>query len=86
MLTAAFVFSAIDMFDPDYGYTVIWGIGGVFVVGIGSLALGVVLMALWFVFPGSKPFFRGESLNRETPILVPETEHPPLRSVDGGLA
>jgi amino acid transporter len=86
MLTAAFVFSAIDMFDPDYGYTVIWGIGGVFVVGVGSLALGVVLMVLWFAFPGSKPFFKGESLNRETPILVPETEHPPLRSVDGGLA
>ncbi|WP_411699786.1 APC family permease [Conyzicola sp.] len=86
MLTAAFVFSAIDMFDPDYGYTVIWGIGGVFVVGIGSLALGVVLMALWFLFPDSKPFFRGESLNRETPILAPETEHPPLRSVDGGYA
>ncbi|MET4581281.1 amino acid transporter [Conyzicola nivalis] len=85
-LTAAFVFSAIDMFDPDYGYTVIWGVGGVFVVGIGSLALGVVLMALWFVFPRSKPFFRGESLNRETPILVPESEHAPLRSVDGGLA
>jgi amino acid transporter len=86
MLTAAFVFSAIDMFDPDYGYTVIWGIGGVFVVGVGSLALGVVLMVLWFAFPGSKPFSQGESLNRETPILVPETEHPPLRSVDGGLA
>jgi amino acid transporter len=86
MLTAAFVFSAIDMFDPDYGYTVIWGIGGVFVVGVGSLALGIVLMVLWFAFPGSKPFFQGESLNRETPILVPETEHPPLRSVDGGLA
>jgi amino acid transporter len=85
-LTAAFVFSAIDMVDPDYGYTVIWGVGGVFVVGIGSLALGVVLMALWFVFPRSKPFFRGETLNRETPILVPEAEHPPLRSVDGGLA
>jgi amino acid transporter len=85
-LTAAFVFSAIDMVDPDYGYTVIWGIGGVFVVGIGSLALGVVLMALWFAFAGSKPFFRGETLGRETPILVPDTEHPPLRSVDGGLA
>jgi amino acid transporter len=86
MLTAAFVFSAIDMVDPDYGYTVIWGIGGVFVVGVGSLAVGVVLMVLWFLFAGSKPFFRGESLNRETPILVPETDHPPLRSVDGGFA
>jgi amino acid transporter len=58
MLTAAFVFSAIDMFDRDYGYTVIFGIGGVFVVGIGSLALGVVLMVLWSfetVLPGREP-------------------------------
>jgi len=86
MLTAAFVFSAIDMFDPDYGYTVIFGVGGVFVVGVGSLALGAVLMVVWSFFPDSKPFFTGESLNRETPILVPETEHPPLRSVDGGYA
>lgn len=86
MLTAAFVFSAIDMFDPDYGYTVIFGVGGVFVVGVGSLALGAVLMVVWSFFPGSKPFFTGASLNRETPILVPETEHPPLRSVDGGYA
>ena len=86
MLMAAFVFSAIDMFDPDYGYTVLFGVGGVFVIGIGSLAFGVVLMVLWFFFRGSKPFFRGESLNRDTEVLVPDTEHPPLRSVDGGLA
>jgi len=86
MLTAAFVFSAIDMFDPDYGYTVLFGVGGVFVVGIGSLAFGVVLMVVWFFFRGSKPFFRGESLNRDTEILVPDAEHPPLRSVDGGYA
>jgi len=86
MLTAAFVFSAIDMFDPDYGYTILFGVGGVFVVGVGSLAFGVVLMVLWFFFRGSKPFFRGESLNRDTEILVPDTEHPPLRSVDGGYA
>ena len=43
LLTGAFVKSAIDMLDPDYGYTVIFGIGGVFVVGVGSLLLGVVL-------------------------------------------
>ena len=86
MLSAAFVFSAIDMFDPEYGYTVLFGVGGVFVIGIGSLAFGVVLMVLWFFFRGSRPFFRGESLNRDTEVLVPDTEHPPLRSVDGGLA
>jgi len=86
MLTAAFVYSAVDMLDPDYGYTVLFGVGGVFVVGIGSLAIGVVLMIVWFFFAGSKPFFRGESLNRETRVLVPESEHPPIRSVDGGRA
>ncbi|QEW02608.1 APC family permease [Microbacterium lushaniae] len=86
MLTYAFVQSAIDMYDIDYGYTVLLGIGGTFVVGIGALAVGVVLMILWFLFPGSKPFFRGESLNRDTPVLVPEDPAGYLRSVDGGLA
>jgi hypothetical protein len=43
-------------------------------------------MVAWFFFPGSKPFFRGESLNRESGILVPDAEHPPVRSVDGGYA
>jgi len=56
------------------------------VVGVGSLAIGVVLMVLWSFFPGSRPFFRGESLNRETQILVPESDHPPVSSVDGGRA
>ena len=37
-------------------------------------------------FPRSKPFFRGESLNRETPVLVPEDPADFIRSVDGGLA
>lgn len=85
MLTYAFVQSAIDMIDVDYGYTVLFGIGGTFVLGIGSLAVGVVLMILWFVFPRSKPFFRGESLNRDTPVLVPDEPAEYGRSVDGGL-
>ena len=63
MLTYAFVQSAIDMYDVDYGYTVLLGIGGTFVLGVGSLAFGVLLMVLWFFFPRAKPFFRGESLN-----------------------
>ena len=86
MLTAAFIFSVIDMLDPDYGYTILFGIGGVFVIGVGSLAFGAVLMIVWFFFAGSKPYFRGESLNRETAVLVPESEHPVVRSVDGGRA
>ncbi len=85
MLTYAFVQSAIDMYDVDYGYTVLFGIGGTFVVGIGSLALGVVLMFVWFLFPRSKRFFRGESLNRDTEVMVPEDEAAFGRSIDGGL-
>ena len=84
MLTAAFVLSVRDMIDPDYGYTVLFGVGGVFVVGVGSLAFGAVLMIVWFFFAGSKPFFRGESLNRDTEVLVPEAEQLVIRSVDGG--
>ncbi len=84
MLTAAFVFSAVDMLDPAYGYTVLFGVGGVFVVGIGSLAFGAVLMIVWFFFAGSRPFFHGESLNRDTEVLVPEGDHVIIRSVDGG--
>ena len=86
MLTYAFIQSAIDMWDPDYGYTVIWGIGGAFVLGIGALLFGVLLMLLWFMFPRAKAFFRGESLNRETPVLVPEDPADFSRSIDGGLA
>jgi amino acid transporter len=86
MLTYAFVQSAIDMYDVDYGFTVLFGIGGTFVLGIGSLAFGVLLMFLWFAFPRSKPFFRGESLNRDTPVLVPDEPIAYPRSVDGGLS
>ncbi|KQR21050.1 APC family permease [Microbacterium sp. Leaf151] len=85
MLTYAFVQSAIDMYDPEYGNTVLLGIGGTFVVGIGALAIGFVLMLIWFAFPGAKPFFRGESLNRDTEVLVPDEPIAYPRSVDGGI-
>lgn len=85
MLTYAFVQSAIDMYDVDYGYTVLLGIGGTFVLGIGALGVGVVLMIVWFAFPRSKPFFRGESLNRDTEVLVPDDPAEYGRSIDGGL-
>lgn len=48
LMTAAFVLSAIAMFDPGYGETVIAGIGGTFVVGVGALLLGVALTALYY--------------------------------------
>ncbi len=85
MLTYAFVQSAIDMWDVDYGYTVLFGIGGTFVIGIGALLVGIVLMFVWFLFPRSKPFFQGKSLNRDTEVMVPDEPDVYTRSIDGGL-
>lgn len=72
MLAYAFVQSAIDMIDVDYGYTVLLGIGGAFVIGVGALAFGFVLMGAWALNPRSRGFFSGERLNKDTPVLVPE--------------
>ncbi|MFE9426327.1 APC family permease [Kitasatospora sp. NPDC006697] len=46
MMLAAFARSAWDMVDPGYGATSIGGIGGVFLLGIGSIVLGLPLTAL----------------------------------------
>ena len=70
-MTWAFIQSAVDMIEPDYGYTAYGSIGGVFVVGVGMLALGVPLMLLCFAF-GTKRFFRGETLNAQTEVKVPD--------------
>jgi amino acid transporter len=70
-MAAAFLESAKDMIDPDYGFTSFGPIGGVFVIGVGMLALGVPLMIACAV--RLRAFFRGETLNEDTPILVPET-------------
>lgn len=85
MLTYAFVQSAIDMYDTEYGNTTLLGVGGTFVIGIGSLLLGVVLMIVWSTVRQSRPFFRGQALNRDTEVLVPEDPETYPRSVDGGL-
>lgn len=70
IMAGVFVKSAIDMYDPDYGYTVLFDIGGVFVMGMGALLAGVVFMIIWNII--APPFFRGETLHRDTPVLVPE--------------
>jgi amino acid transporter len=48
MMTVAFAVSAVDMLRPDYGTTQFGGIGGTFLIGIGSLAIGAVLMTAWY--------------------------------------
>jgi amino acid transporter len=71
-MTWAFVQSAIDMIQPDYGSTAYGPLGGVFVLGVGMLVLGIPLMLLCFAF-GTKRFFRGETLTATTEVKVPDT-------------
>lgn len=71
----AFLKSASDMLDPEYGYTTFGSVGGVFVIGVGMLALGLPLMLACAL--KLRPFFRGETLDADTPVLVPDTGEPP---------
>jgi amino acid transporter len=69
ILTAVFVQTAVDTLDPAYGSgSSVFGVGSVFVIGIGLLLAGVVLMLVW---RSKHPeFFRGETLRHDTPSLV----------------
>ena len=81
MLLFALVWSAKNDWNWDDGngqsytswtipFSPHWRIGGVFLLGFGSLLIGYVLMWIWNAY---KPaFFRGEVLNRDSPTLVPE--------------
>ncbi|MFC9942475.1 APC family permease [Streptomyces pratensis] len=71
LLTAVFGKTLYDMWDPAYGSgSSVLGVGSVFVIGVGLLLLGVVLMET--VRRRSPAFFRGEVLTKETPALVVE--------------
>ncbi len=45
-------------------------VGGVFVIDMGAIILGIVLMLIWWAMRPA--FFRGEVLNADTPTRVPE--------------
>ena len=69
ILTAVFVQTAVDTLDPAYGSgSSVFGVGSVFVIGIGLLLLGAVLMLVWRA--RHPAFFRGETLRQDTPSLV----------------
>ncbi|MFC9518459.1 APC family permease [Nocardiaceae bacterium NPDC056970] len=69
MLIIVFVISVGESMNPENGSGAeIGGLGLVFYMGFGLLALGVVLM---FVMRARQPaFFRGEVLTRSTPALT----------------
>lgn len=68
-LFVVFVQTAIDSLAPEFGSgSEVFGVGLVFILGIGILALGVVVMLVMSrTHPG---FFRGDTLKRDTPALV----------------
>ncbi|MDQ0802429.1 APC family permease [Arthrobacter sp. SLBN-112] len=68
-LFVVFVQTAVDSLAPEFGSgSEVFGVGLVFILGIGILALGaVVMLVVSRTHPG---FFRGETLKKDTPALV----------------
>lgn len=62
LLTAAFFVSAVQMWDPAYGDTQIFGIGGAFVSGVFLLALGLVLAGVCRFARSTRSYFTGSDL------------------------
>src|SRR5689334_13628465 len=68
LLLGAFIEASITYAQPDAGETTVFGVGGVFVIGIGSLVLGAVLM---FVYSRiAPPFFRGQTLTKGSHDII----------------
>jgi amino acid transporter len=78
LLLGVFIEACIQYAKPDYGNTVIFGVGGVFVIGIGTLVLGALLMVVYNAV--APAFFRGETLRGTTPdvVLAQVDDAPPV--------
>lgn len=72
LMTGIIGYSVIAMADPEYGETELFGVSGVLVTMIVALLIGIAAMLAWGTRSAAKDFFEGRSLNRETPVLVPE--------------
>lgn len=70
ILAAIFVYGLIQYAKPDWltdddgNNVTIFGYGAVAVVGIGALALGLVVMAAWWI--AAPPFFQGRTLSKRS--------------------
>ncbi len=68
-LAFVFVVTLRDSFSPDYGSGAeIGGVGLVFILGVGLILSGFVLIAIWRA--KDPAFFRGETLKTDTPALI----------------
>jgi len=85
LLWGGMVLTTIQDWKPVNSYVVWnmhfaphWSIGFAFLLGVGSVIVGIILMGVSMRF--FRPFFRGQTLNRDTPVYVVEGE-----SLDGLL-
>jgi amino acid transporter len=68
-LLGVFMVTLRDSASPDYGSGAsIFGVGLVLILGLGMILMGVVFMLL--VRARQPAFFRGETLRKDTPMLV----------------
>jgi amino acid transporter len=74
IMLLVFVLACVEYADPEYGETVFFGVGGVFVIGVGALMLGVALMAAWNAV--APAFFRNETMLPGAGDLLTEPERP----------
>jgi len=67
VLSLAFIKSAWEMHKADYGFTSFHGVGGVFILGMGTLVVGAIVM---LGYAAARPaFFRG---GHALPVALPE--------------
>jgi hypothetical protein len=68
-LTFVLAVTLKDSFSPDYGSGAsIGGVGLVFIIGVGLIAFGLILIAL--MRAKDPAFFKGETLRTDTPALI----------------
>ena len=67
ILFALFLYAAKTYYAADYGATSFFGIGGVFVLGIGSILLGIVLMIIWNIV--APAYFTGRTMESDVVVV-----------------
>jgi amino acid transporter len=77
IMWSAGIYSLQSDWTATYGFTfwtvpgLHWEIGGIFLIALGAALAGVVFAIYMRIT--SPPFFKGETLTRSTPTLVPDT-------------
>jgi amino acid transporter len=84
MLAAMFIKACFYYWNPVNSSTQFLGVGGTFWAGVGCLVFGAVLRFIWQALHPA--FFRGEVLNKQSPLLVPDVDAKVLAATLDGRA